>query len=250
MRARDSHTAKPAPTKQPVALAVMQPYLLPYVGYFQLVRSVDKFVLYDDVSYIKQGWINRNTILCSGNELRFTLPLSNGRSGVPINEISLASNFPAWKKRFLKSVAAAYQKSPNYLQVFHMLDSWLTDHDGMLAEILRRSIADICEWIGLTTQVIPTSTKYNNTCLGREERLIDICKQEGASVYVNPEGGRTLYQKESFAAEGIELNFLEAQLGAYPQCRDSFMPGMSILDFIMNVKRDESLAYLGFGRLS
>lgn len=232
-----------------VTLAVMQPYFLPYVGYFQLVRAVDKFVIYDDVSYIKQGWVNRNTLLYNGEQLLFTLPLSNGKSGVPIKEVALAPNFPAWKRRFLKTVRAAYQKAPNYSQIAAMLDNWLTEHDGMLVSILRNSLIDICDWLGLKAQIIPTSSAYNNSCLDRESRLIDICRYEGAGKYVNPEGGRALYERDSFAADGVELQFLRPRLDPYPQLSQKFVANVSILDFLMNVSRENSLACLGAGEL-
>lgn len=86
-------------------IAIMQPYIFPYIGYFQLINAVDKFIIYDDVNYIKQGWINRNKILLNNEDYLFTFPLKNASSYKKINEIELSENlYSKWKIKFFKTL--------------------------------------------------------------------------------------------------------------------------------------------------
>ena len=230
-------------------LGVMQPYFLPYVGYFQLIAAVDKFVLYDDVAFIKGGWINRNNLLLEGKRSLFTIPLANGESGVPIHEVSLAKNFPKWRSKFLKTLHHAYAKAPNYTEVAAMLERWLDPNIGLLSEINRISLVDTLRWLGIPTQIVPSSRIYSNAHLERGERLIDICKYEGIDVYINAAGGRDLYDKSWFQERGIELGFLDPSIQPYPQGKGTFAPNLSILDFIMNIPQSSAIDYLGRGKI-
>jgi hypothetical protein len=231
-------------------LGVMQPYFLPYVGYFQLIAAVGKFVLYDDVAFIKGGWINRNNLLLDGKPLLFTIPLANGESGVPIHDVMMAGAFAKWRSKFFRTLQHAYAKAPNYAEVIAMLERWLDPNASSLSEINRNSLVETSRWLGIPTQIVPSSRIYNNASLERRERLVDICRQEGTDVYINAAGGRALYDKAWFGERGIELGFLDASIQPYPQRSDAFVPNLSILDFMMNVPREEANKIIGSGRLS
>lgn len=231
-------------------LGVMQPYFLPYVGYFQLIAAVDRFVLYDDVSFIKGGWINRNNLLLNGNPQLFTIPLSNGESGVPIREVGIAGTFLKWRSKFFRTLSHAYKKAPNFEEVSAMLERWLAPDAKTISEINRTSLIETASWLGITTEIIPSSSVYENTDMDRRERLVDLCRREGAHIYVNAAGGRKLYDKTWFAQHGIELLFLDSTIHEYPQATKQFVPNLSILDLMMNVPSKEARTVVGTGVLS
>jgi len=230
-------------------LAVMQPYLLPYLGYFQLIRAVDKFVLYDDVTYIKGGWINRNRLWVSGKEYLFTLPLSNGNSGVRIHDVEIANTYGKWKRKFLSCVQQSYSRANNFEEVHLMLEGWLNLSTHSIAEINYRTLLDCCAWLGLETEICKSSSVYGNCNLERADRIIDICKKECASEYINFAGGRKLYSPGFFKDKGVNLSFIESNLEAYSHGTDVFVPGLSILDFMMHVPKPKALRYLGEGQI-
>ena len=85
-------------------LAIMQPYIFPYLGYFQLLNSVDHFVFYDDVNFIKGGWVNRNQLLINNQNKFFTVPLKKIISFTPINEVEIHKKlYPNWRSKFYNS---------------------------------------------------------------------------------------------------------------------------------------------------
>jgi hypothetical protein len=214
-------------------LAIMQPYFLPYIGYFQLIASVDKFVIYDDVSFIKGGWINRNNIKVQGQPKLITIPLQNGRSGVPICDVLIAGKREFWAKKMLRTVAESYAKAPYYNQVYSMFESWIAADVEGISELNVGILGDICEYIGLNTEIVPTSKIYANANLSSVERVLDICEREAATHYINAIGGRELYSLEVFKEKGITLNFLKPTLSSYSQGKGSFVAGLSMLDALM-----------------
>lgn len=223
-----------------MTLAVMQPYLFPYLGYFQLIEEADRFVLYDDVTYIKQGWINRNRILVNGSAHLFTLPLRKASSFAPIDSIELDPlQFPAWREKFLRTLQQAYARAPQFTMAHALIANVLHTPAERLVDLLRTSIVSISEHMGIRTTIIPTARPYANQVLHGQARIIDICKQEKASRYVNAVGGTDLYSRTDFAQQGIELMFLRSRLPAYAQGTQEFVPGLSIIDALMRVSTDE-----------
>lgn len=214
-------------------LAIMQPYFLPYVGYFQLIASVDKFVVYDDVSFIKGGWINRNNIKVQGQAKLITIPLQNGNSGVRICDVLIAGKREIWAKKMLRTVAESYAKAPYYGQVYPMFEAWLTAGIEGVSELNLRIITDICQYFGLKTEIVPTSKVYANSNLRSVARVLDICQLEGATHYINAIGGRELYSQDVFKSKGFELGFLKPVLSPYSQGKGEFVPALSILDTLM-----------------
>ena len=215
-------------------LGIMQPYLFPYLGYFQLIAAVDKFVLYDDVAFIKQGWINRNQILLNGQPYLFSVPLRGASSNRSIRDTEIsAGEYPRWKDRFLKTIDLAYSRAPHFEATKQLVSSVLEPASSSAADVARRSIGVVCEALGLATRIEVSSTIYNNSHLRAQERVLDICGREGASLYINPPGGRELYSHEAFGARHLELRFLRSRLPAYPQFSHEFVPALSVLDVLM-----------------
>jgi hypothetical protein len=217
-----------------MTLAIMQPYLFPYIGYFQLVNAADKFVVYDDVTFRKKGWINRNKILVNGSEVIFTVPLKNASSFVTIGQTEINKNlYENWKANFFKTLAMTYAKAPQYKRVFDLVTSVFNESHNTISSLATSSIVETCKYIGIDTDFIFTSSQYKNNDLKSQERVIDICKIENASTYINAIGGKELYSKDDFAKFNISLKFVQTRPVKYHQFNDDFIPWLSIIDIMM-----------------
>lgn len=227
-------------------LAIMQPYFMPYIGYFQLIMASDKFVIYDDVTYIKQGWINRNQVLINGEAKKFSIPLRNGSSNVLIKDIEISEiAFDKWKKVFHKTLMSSYGRAPYYNDIMILMDRILSDFDNSIVELSIRGIEETLKYLGLSCNMVRSSKSYNNTDLVSQNRVLDICKKENASIYVNPMGGRELYSRDIFEQNGLELFFIKPQCIAYKQYKGDFVPWLSMIDILMFNSPDEIKTMLG-----
>jgi hypothetical protein len=213
-------------------LAIMQPYFLPYIGYLQLIDAVDKFVLYDDVNYINKGWINRNRILVNGQEYLFTIPLKEASQNKLINEIYLSDD-PKWRGKLLKTFEQAYKKAPFYLTAFAVTEKIINLDAEKVSDWIAGSFGILNEYLGIQTEIVPSSSIYENTHLKGQERILNICQQEKAEHYINPIGGTDLYDKSYFEQVGIQLNFLKSKALVYSQFKNEFVPWLSIVDMMM-----------------
>ncbi|NBA75204.1 hypothetical protein GOQ04_06580 [Emticicia sp. ODNR4P] len=213
-------------------LAIMQPYIFPYIGYFQLIKAVDKFVIYDDVNFINRGWINRNRILVNGKDSLFTIPLKEASQNKLINDIDVNWD-DAWKSKWLKTLEQSYKKAPFFQQVLPIIEQTLGQEKTIFSEIIVENLRLINAYLGITTEIISSSSIYQNTELKAQTRIVDICLQEKANHYINPIGGIELYQKEVFEEKGIQLNFIKSKPVQYPQLKNEFVPWLSILDVLM-----------------
>ena len=214
-------------------LAIMQPYLFPYIGYFQLINAVDKFVFYDDVQFIKGGWINRNYILeKAGRRLLVTLHLEGASANKKINNIRVRDN----SRGLIKTIKINYSKAPFFNQVFPLIENVFkyATKKPLISEIASYSVSEVSEYLGLKTEFANSSICYPETLnLGRVKRLTMICKKENAEIYTNPLGGKSLYTKEEFLKSGVTLFFIKTNNVRYKQFGDIFIPNLSIIDVIM-----------------
>ena len=214
----------------------MQPYFFPYIGYFQLINAVDKFILYDDVTFIKQGWINRNYILANKQKQLISLPLSKSSSNKLISETFINKReIKRWYKKFLLSIEQQYKKSPNYKEVFGLIISIFEyiNQTETISAFNKLSIERINEYLEIRTEIENSSGKYNNENLSGQDRIIDICKKENATIYINAIGGTELYDKEKFKNSNINLYFLKPKYISYKQQNNEFIPWLSIIDVMM-----------------
>jgi hypothetical protein len=226
-----------------MTLAIMQPYFLPYIGYMQLMSAVDTFVLYDDVAFINRGWINRNRLLINGQEHLFTVPLRDASQNKRINEVHLADD-PKWRSKLLKTIEQGYRKAPQFATVMPLAETLINVPTDSIAELVHQSLVSLNAYLGLTTRLVPSSSIYNNVELKAQERILDICRQENATRYINPIGGMELYDKETFTQAGMTLNFIRSVRAEYPQFKNEFVPWLSILDVLMFNDKDATLALL------
>jgi WbqC-like protein len=211
----------------------MQPYLFPYIGYFQLMHAVDRFVVADDLTFIKQGWINRNRLLINGAPAYFTVPLKRHPADAPINTVDIDDRGTRWRTRMLKTVENFYRRTPSFDAVFPMVERVIAGPFTKVADLARASLREVCAYLAIPTTVVDSSSRYGNAHLKGQDRVIDTCRLEGATEYVNAPGGRALYTPQVFLAHGIRLHFVCAELAEYPQFGGPFVPGLSIIDVLM-----------------
>jgi hypothetical protein len=213
-------------------IAIMQPYIFPYIGYFQLMNAVDTFVVLDDVNYINRGWINRNKILLNDKEHLFTLPVKSASQNKLINEVEIAAD-AQWVNKFLKTLRAAYQKAPFGATVFPLIEEILQAPYSKISELLNFSFQKINGYLNIGTSIIATSSVFDVGNETGQNRILKICKSANASHYVNPIGGQAIYSKDLFASNGIHLNFIKPRPLEYKQFNGQFIPWLSIIDVMM-----------------
>lgn len=221
----------------------MQPYFFPYIGYFQLIYSVDTFIFYDDVNYIQRGWINRNRILINGAATYFTVPLTNGSQNNLISEVTISNN-NKWQEKTLKSIQMAYTKAPFFKEVYPMLQDTIYSNEISISELAKKSIYNTLSYLDFSSTIIHSSSIYKNQNLKGEDRIIDICIQQSADQYINPIGGRELYNPLIFKKNNIKLNFIKPKDTIYSQFKNNFQPWLSIIDVIMFNSKDNVISFL------
>jgi len=207
----------------------MQPYLFPYIGYWQLIYASDRFVIYDDVNYIKQGFINRNYILSNNQKQLFTLQLIGASSNKLINEIKVGNN----QKKLLKTIKQNYMKTPFFNDIYPLIEEILLYKESNLALFIGNSIKKIVDFLEIDTDIIYSSNIKKNNSLKAQSKVIDICKILEAKVYINPIGGQKLYDKNTFTNNNIELKFLKPKNILYTQFNNKFVENLSIIDIMM-----------------
>lgn len=226
-------------------LAIMQPYLFPYIGYFQLINVVDQFVIYDDVNFIKQGWINRNRILISGKPCYITVPLQGASSFASINKVQIAGNADqGWKSKWKKSIQLAYSRARHFKVVYPIIESVIDRKEEFISELAVYSLTCICVYLGIKKNIAKDSSKYKNTQLHGEDRVLDICSQERCDEYINAIGGRELYSHDNFERRKIKLKFLQSKEIKYQQFTRHFVPSLSIIDVLMHCPKDQVQKFL------
>lgn len=216
-------------------LAVMQPYLFPYLGYYQLVNSSDKFVIYDDVNYIKHGYINRNNILVSGKAQRFTLAVPGMSRNKKISDLTFDSNV----RKLLKTIEQSYRKAPNFDAVFSLVSEVLLDSNRSITNVAGNSITSVFDYLDIDKEIYLSSNIDNNKSLDAKDRLIEMTQLLGCDHYVNSPGGQELYSKNYFINKGVNLSFINTLPYTYNQGTTDFVPHLSMIDVLMwNNKKD------------
>lgn len=211
----------------------MQPYFFPYIGYWQLINAVDKFVIYDDVNYIKRGWINRNNILVNGHSKLINVRMSKVSQNKLINEIEVTHHL-SYNEDLLQTINRSYCKAPFFENVFPLVERVINQHENNLAKYLEFSIKEVCKYLSITTEIIISSEISKSNELKGQDKIIEICKLLSSDQYMNAIGGQSLYSSPDFQLCGIELKFLKTLDITYPQTsKKKFVPNLSILDIMM-----------------
>ena len=226
----------------------MQPYFLPYIGYFQLLNTVDKFVLYDNIQYSKKGWINRNRFLLNEKDKMLTLSLEKDSDYLEIHERKVSKLFD--KKKMLNQIFNSYKKSPYFEQVFPLATSIINFEEYNLFKYLYNSLVKISTYLEIEYSKMVFSSSINiNHSLKSEDKVLAICKELGASEYYNPPGGIDLYNGKTFSKNRIKLKFIQSKPVIYRQFKNEFIPMLSIIDVMMFNKPDLIKKYLNYYEL-
>lgn len=212
-------------------VAIMQPYFLPYIGYFQLINAVDTFVVYDNIQYTKKGWINRNRFLRNHVDAVFSIPLKKDSDYLNVDQREIAESFD--KTKLLSQLRAAYQTSPCYALAMPVIEAIIQHPETNLFRYIRQSIVAVCGYLNIQCKIIDSSTVSIDHSLKAQDKVIAICEALGASVYVNPIGGTSLYSTAAFAERGMDLRFLKSTPFEYSQFGKPFVPWLSILDVML-----------------
>ncbi len=212
----------------------MQPYFLPYIGYFQMINAVDKFVIYDNIEYTKKGWINRNRILVNGLDVFITLNLKKSSDFDFIGEKEISDVFYSKEKdRILSKIKQAYRKAPYYKQSIEIIQTVLNNSERNLFHFLKDSLYLLVNYLEIKTEFIISSSLEIDHSLKKEDKVIAICKNLYADTYINPIGGKELYSNQGFSKNTIDILFIETEKRVYRQFTDNFIPNLSIVDVMM-----------------
>lgn len=210
-------------------IAIMQPYLFPYLGYYQLMNAVDAFIIYDDINFIKKGWINRNRILLNNADFMFTIILNGASQNKKINEIQVGGN----NHKLITTIENAYRKAPYFNEVYPLITNILLYPETNLAKYVTNSLKATNRYLGINVPIIFSSEIEKDTFLKGDDKIIDICKRLKASTYINAIGGKELYSKQKFVENGLILKFIKSNPIIYPQFTNIFVPWLSIIDIMM-----------------
>jgi hypothetical protein len=214
-----------------MTVGIMQPYFLPYLGYWQLLAAVDRFVIYDNIQYTKKGWINRNRFLQNGRDEYFTVPLKKASDYLTVAEREVAADFN--RDKLLRTLSASYRRAPQFDVVFPIVERIVRSPLTNLFDYVFNSVVEVAAVLQIATPIVISSSMAIDHSLKSEEKVVALCRAIGAGRYLNPIGGQSLYSRSAFAAASIELAFLHARPITYAQGDSAFVPNLSIVDVLM-----------------
>ncbi|MGB5944419.1 MAG: WbqC family protein [Leeuwenhoekiella sp.] len=216
------------------SIAIMQPYFFPYVGYFQLVNAVDEFIVFDDVNFIKKGWINRNYISANGKSKLFTVPLLKPSQNKLIKETEVhPTEYLKFKKTFLATLKHTYSKSPYFEQTFSMVEDILAE-STTIANLALKSVITVAAYLEMKTDFMVSSDFQADKELKGQDRILNLCTARDASEYLNLSGGKNLYQVEDFQQQNIELKFVSTDFSSLKKIDQSFNFQLSVIHLLMH----------------
>lgn len=222
----------------------MQPYFMPYIGYFQLISSVDEFIIYDNIQYTKKGWINRNRISVNGKDQFITIPIKKDSDYLDVSERMISDNWGKEKYKILNIIKSFYGKAPNFKEAYGVIEDCLNIEEENLFNFIYETILIINNFLDIKTKIIISSDIDIDHNLRSKNKVIEICKNRNAEIYVNSIGGISLYDKEEFKDNGIILNFIKSNPIKYQQSNSEFIPWLSIVDVMMFNSKEKIKEYL------
>ncbi|MBO4476459.1 MAG: WbqC family protein [Bacteroidales bacterium] len=225
-----------------MTISANQPYFMPYLPYWQLIDCADVFLVSDDYSFRKGSWIPRNRILVGGRVQFFRMEVEHQSSHRLIMDTELVPFDPAAK---LRTLEMAYHRAPCFVDGYALCERVLRFPGRNLCDFLTASIRQVCDYLYITTSIGFTSGIPGNSALKFDERIYHFCRHFGADTYVNAIGGQGLYSFDAFRSHGLRLGFLRSEIPPYTQGAGAFVPGLSVIDAIMNVPREQLRDMLG-----
>lgn len=222
-----------------MTIGIMQPYLFPYIGYWQLINIVDTFVIYDNIQFSKKGWFHRNNILLDGKKTLFSIPLKKDSDSLDVVERYISDGAEKEINKIIRQVENAYKKAPYFVDIFPLIKEIFQNAERNLFKYIYNSVIQICEYLEINTNIVISSTINIDHSLKSQDKVIALNKALNATKYINPIGGTELYDFEKFQNENIELFFLNSNVPEYNQFGKEFIPYLSIIDIMMFNSREE-----------
>lgn len=228
-------------------VAVMQPYFFPYMGYFNLMHACDVFISLDNVQYIDRGFINRNRVLVNGKPCTFTVPLKKASRKFLINEREVSSEFNKFCQKFISMLKHAYAGAVYLGPTLELVRAVIGSGESNVARLAILSVEAVCEYLGLSRKIVSASeiqSLQEQSSIKGEERIISLAQSVGGKCYINSIGGKDLYSKQNFHSADLKLRFVQPGLPQYDQRRPVFVAGLSIIDVLMHVARNQIVELL------
>jgi hypothetical protein len=220
-------------------IAVVQSNFVPWRGYFDLIGSVDEFILFDDVQYTRRDWRNRNLIKSPKGKEWLTVPVEvKGKFEQKICETRIAN--ASWRLDHLKALTYNYKKSPFFCEVMEFLAPIYGQIEVTHLSVLNKSlIVAICNYLAIRTPI--TESSNFNLINGKSARLVDLCLQAGATHYVSGPAARPYLSEELFRDRGVEVIWFGYDgYHEYPQQWGDFIPNLSIVDLLFNCGKNSN----------
>ena len=236
-------------------LAAMQPYFMPYVGYWQAISAVDKYILYGNLTFIKDAWMNRNRIRQKNGLVNIiTVPLQRKSSNTLINDIQIDNSFK-WNEKLLKAILLNYSKAEYFDEIYPLMEQLFTQRYDTLMQLNAQTICDVANFLEIKTEIDYDNSRYlemeeilkdieadysklpyleKTRPIRKVARVFEFCRRENSKHFINAIGGRELYDKDEFAQYGIKLEFVETHHIEYNQFGNPFEPNLSIIDVLMH----------------
>lgn len=225
-------------------IAIMQPYFFPYIGYFQLINSVDEFIIYDNIQYTKKGWINRNRILVNGRDQLITIPLKKDSDYLNVVQRELSESWIKERDKIMNIIKSSYVKAPHFKEVIELVSKCLYNPEKNLFKFIYDSIVLVNAYLGVKTPIVISSSINIDHSLKSQDKVLSICKFQKSGIYINAIGGVELYDKDIFRQNGIQLNFIKSNQIKYKQFKNEFVPWLSIIDVMMFNSKEQINEYL------
>ncbi len=223
-------------------IGIMQAYFLPYIGYWQLMNTVDAYVLYDNIKFTKKGWIHRNRLLINNKDEMVSLPLKKDSDYLDINQRQLSDNRDEQINKYLRKIAQSYRKAPQFEEVYPLIQKIFSYSEINLFNFVFNSILLIKDYLNIETPIIKSSDLIlNHKDFKGEVKVLEIVKELKGTIYLNAFGGKELYSKDSFSNEQIKLEFLQSTNTSYKQFKNDFTPWLSIIDVMMFLDKNHVL---------
>ncbi len=208
----------------------MQPYLFPYLGYYQMATLVDEFVFLDDANFFKKGFLNRNNLLISNEKKRFTVSVKNASQNRPINNHYYLNS----GMEILKIINQNYKKAQNFQEIKNLIITIFEEQDLNVSSVNMASISKVLQYLNIDVKEFKSSDVLPRGKFFNQDWLIEICKARNATIYYNLPGGEKLYDKDYFNHKGIQLKFIKPNFPEYNQGIPDFIGGLSIIDLLMH----------------
>lgn len=215
-------------------VALMQPYFFPYLGYYQLINSVNEFVIFDEVQYIRRSWITRNKILNAHKEsIYINVPVCKSPRETKIKDIRIINDIN-WQKKIIHQLLY-YKDAPNFSSVMEFVKECLNIKFDNINQLNTSLLRKTCNLLNINTHISVLSEKlpFINEANEADEWGIIVSKALEASTYINAIGGKEFYSSQKYKDEGLNIQFINPILEPYKQFNHEFVPGLSIIDVLM-----------------